>query len=173
MPLAVTHVILTIIIVDLLRDYVIKKHKRYITLHTLFIAGIGGILPDIDIALGWLYSLITGTNTSFHGGFTHTPLFGLIFLIPGLILWYKGKHRYATYFFVLTFGVLFHISLDLILGGGAYEGIMLFWPISTATFKIHLLKMVGVVGIPSAIDGIILLLWLWHEEYKHKISDFI
>jgi len=87
-------------------------------------------------------------------------------------LWYKGKHKYATYFFVITFGILFHLFLDFILGGGAYEGIMLFWPISTTTFKIHVLGSIGLISIPPAIDAIILVLWLWHEEYKHKIIDF-
>ena len=41
MPLSVTHVILTIIVVDLFRDYIMKNHQRYITLHTLLIAGVG------------------------------------------------------------------------------------------------------------------------------------
>lgn len=54
MPLAVTHVLLTIILVDLFRDYIMKNHKKYLTLHTIMIAGIAGLLPDIDIPLFWL-----------------------------------------------------------------------------------------------------------------------
>jgi len=38
MPFAVTHVLSAIIFVDLFRDY-IAKHKKYFTLHTVFIAG--------------------------------------------------------------------------------------------------------------------------------------
>lgn len=48
MPLAVTHVLLTIIAVDLFRDYFLKN-KRYFTIHTVFIAGIAGLLPDMDL----------------------------------------------------------------------------------------------------------------------------
>ncbi len=50
MPFAVTHVLLTIILVGLYRDYV-TKHQKYFTLHTVFIAGFSGLLPDIDIPL--------------------------------------------------------------------------------------------------------------------------
>mgnify|MGYP001394245677 CR=1 FL=1 len=174
MPLAVTHVLLTIILVDLYRDYVMKNHKKLLSMHTLLIAGIAGLLPDIDIMInGFLTIFNMGTALLQHGGITHTPLFGLIFLIPGFILWKQNKHKLATICFVITFGILFHIFLDFILGGGAHTGIMLFWPISTATFKLHILRQLGMANLPMAIDAIILLVWLWHEEAKHKIKDFI
>lgn len=164
MPLAVTHVLLAIIIVDLYRDY-ISKHSKLFTMHTLFIAGVAALLPDIDIPLSWLG--IMG-----HGGITHTPLFGLIFLIPAFIFLKQKKNKTAMTFFVITFGVLFHIFLDFLLGGGAYEGIMLFWPLTSTAFKIHLFTIIGVNQLPAAVDAMILLLWLWHEEKKHKITDF-
>ena len=170
MPLAVTHVLLTIIIVDLYRDYV-AKHKKYFTLHTVFIAGFAGLLPDIDLPVN-LFITFFGLSVP-HGTITHTPLFGLIFLIPGFILWYHKKHKIAMYFFVICFGILAHIFLDYLLGGGLYEGIMFFYPFSNAAFKLHLLSKLNISDIPVAIDAIILLLWLWHEEKQHKISDFI
>ncbi|MBI2102088.1 metal-dependent hydrolase [Candidatus Woesearchaeota archaeon] len=170
MPLAVTHVLLTIIVVDLYRDYV-AKHKKYFTLHTVFIAGFAGLLPDIDIPLNWLLNFF-GLSIA-HGTITHTPLFGLIFLIPGFILWHHKKHRAGMYFFVACFGVLFHLFLDYFLGGGYYEGVMIFYPFLDTTFKLHLLNKLSIPNIPAAVDSIILLLWLWHEEIKHKISDFI
>ncbi len=174
MPLAVTHVILTIVLVDLFRDYIMKKHKKYLTLHTLMIAGVAGLLPDIDIPINWILNFWGQTTTIMqHGGITHTPLFGLIFLIPGFVFWKQKKHKTATIFFVITFGILFHILLDLFLGGGAYEGITVFWPISIVTYKLHLLLNMGLTNIPHAIDAVILLGWLWHEEVKHKIRDFI
>lgn len=174
MPLAVTHVILTIILVDLYRDYV-AKHKRYFSLHTILIAGVAGLLPDIDVPISWLLNFF---GYSFellrHGGITHTLIFGLIFLIPAFILFNKGKHKISMYFFVITFGILFHVFLDYFLGGGGGNGIMLFWPLSTATFKIYLLKnFASFGGLAAGIDAFILLVWLWHEEVKHKISGFI
>lgn len=173
MPFAVTHVILTIISVDLYRDY-FTKHKRHFTLHTIVIAGIAGLLPDIDIPINWVMDAF---GYSFgimkHGGITHTAIFGLIFLIPAFIFLKRGKHKIATYFFIITFGIMFHIFLDFLLGGGAQEGVMWFWPLSANAYKIHLLDQIGLPNILLALDAVILLIWLWHEEVKHKIKDFI
>ena len=48
MPFAVTHVLFAIIAVDLYRDYV-ARHKKYFTLHIVFIAGFAGLLLDMDL----------------------------------------------------------------------------------------------------------------------------
>lgn len=175
MPYAVTHILLTIIVVALFRDFFIKRyHPKYLTLHTLVIAGVGGLLPDIDVPLNWLLnSLGYSFEILKHGGVTHTPFFALLFLIPGLILWKKEKHQTAIYFFVLAFGVFFHLLLDYLLGGGDHYGIMWLWPLTAARFKVHLLARIGLSNIPIAIDALILLGWLWYEEATHKIRDFI
>ena len=168
MPFAVTHILASIILVDLYRDY-FTKHKKYFTLHTIFIAGFAGLLPDIDIPLNWLLNLIGADLV--HRTFTHTPLFALIFLIPGFILWRKKKHTIAMYFFVTSFAVFLHIFLDYFfsIDNG---GIMFFYPLSTASYALDLLKGTSPTFF-AGIDAIILLLWLWHEEFKHKISDYI
>ena len=169
MPFAVTHVLLAIILVDLFRDY-FTKHKKYFTLHTIFIAGVAGLLPDIDIPLNWILNFF-GLGIA-HGTITHTPLFGLIFLIPAFILWHQKKHKTAMYFFVVCFGVFLHISLDYLFMGDYGSGIMFFYPFSNAAYGINLLQY-DARNFFAAIDAIILLAWLWHEEIKHKISDFI
>src|SRR3989338_9835461 len=124
MPFAVTHVLSSIILVDLYRDY-FAKHKKYFTLHTIFIAGFAGLLPDIDIPFGYFLNIF-GIELA-HRTFTHTPLFGLIFLIPAIILWRYKKHKVAMYFFVTCFGILLHISLDYLLSPDIGTGIMLFY----------------------------------------------
>lgn len=173
MPNAVTHVLLTIIAIDLYRDYV-SRHKRYFTMHTLFIAGIAGLLPDIDVPIGWLFQILNLNLPALlqHGYITHTALFGLVFLIPGIILWIEKKHKFAVIFFVICFGILFHCFFDYLIGGGRMEGIMWFFPFSTEAYRINLLSRIGLADLPTALDAIILLLWLYHEELKHKISDF-
>ena len=173
MPLAVTHVLLTIILVDLYRDY-FTKHKRYFSIHTIFIAGFAGLLPDIDLPLNWLFNLFGYTFPLWqHGGITHTPFFALLFLPFGFYLHKKKKHKMAMYFYVIAFGILFHIFLDWLLGGGNHTGIMLLWPLSEAAFKVHILNRMGLYSVPMALDALILLAWLYYEEKRHKITDFI
>jgi len=169
MPFAVTHVLSAIILVDLFRDYVVK-HKKYFTLHTIFIAGFAGLLPDVDIPLNWFLNFF-GVGIV-HQSVTHTPLFALIFLIPGLILWHNKKHKTAMYFFVICFGIFLHLFLDYLFIGDSSAGIMFFYPLSSAAYGLNLLQNVS-SNFFAGIDAIILLLWLWHEEIKHKISDFI
>jgi len=173
MPFAVTHVILTAVLVDLYRDY-FAKHRKNFTLHTILIAGIAGLLPDIDIPINWMLNTLGHSfEIMQHGGLTHTPFFGLVFLIPALILLRMKKPGTSMYFFVITFGILFHVFLDYLLGGGAWEGVMWLWPFSAEAFKIHLLPKTELITSFMAIDAIILILWLWHEEAKHKIRDFL
>lgn len=172
MPNSVTHVLLAIILVDLFRDYYLKKkYKKYITIHTIFIAGVAALLPDIDVPINWV--LGNSVELLKHGWITHTLLFSLIFLIIGLILWRKKNEKFAIYSFVISFGIFLHIFLDFLLGGGRYEGVMWLWPLSTETFKIHLLSKLNLNNVPAALDAVILLIWLWHEEVKHKIKDYI
>lgn len=166
MPFAVTHVILTIIIIDLYRDY-ITKHRTYFSLHTVLIGGIAGLLPDIDVPLAW----ILGSSNIVHGSFTHTLFFALIFLAIGFL--FSKDMKKAALFYVIGFGIFFHIFLDWFLGGGMQEGVMWFYPFSLYVSKFHLLSRIGFYNLPAAIDAIILLAWLWHEEVKHKIRDFI
>ena len=168
MPFAVTHVLSNIILVDLYRDY-FAKHKKYFTLHTIFIAGFAGLLPDIDVPLNWFLNIF-GLNIV-HGTITHTPLFALIFLIPGIILWKQKKHKIAMYFFVISFGILLHIFLDFTVRSDA-SGLMILYPLSSTTYALDIFKNAS-IDFLAGMDAIILLLWLWHEEIRHKISDYI
>ncbi len=174
MPLAVTHVLTSIILVDLYRDYV-AKHKKYFTIHTVFLAGFFGLLPDIDVPLRMLFSILGQPVPSLlqHGGITHTPFFAFLFLIPFAVFWRFGKRKHAIYFIVAAFAIMLHISLDYVIGGGALEGVMWLFPFSLQSWKIHILGYLNLSDATIAMDAIMLLVWLWHEERKHKISDFI
>lgn len=170
MPLSVTHVLLTIIVLDIYRDYVVK-HKKYFTLSTIFIGGLAGLFPDSDIVINFFLSKMSIVSSLFqHGGITHTPIIGLIFLIPFLILWMSKKRKLAVIFLVISFGILFHILLDYLIGGGDINGVMLFYPFSTNRYKIF---MFDNQTVQAGLDALILLVWLYHEEKKHKILDFI
>ena len=48
MPYAVTHVLVAIILAEIIRDYIVKDKKKF-PLHYILIAGIAGLLPDVDV----------------------------------------------------------------------------------------------------------------------------
>ncbi|HII65689.1 TPA: metal-dependent hydrolase [Candidatus Woesearchaeota archaeon] len=173
MPFAVTHVLSSIIAVDLYRDY-IAKHRKYFTLHTVFVAGFAGLLPDIDILLG---KFLSSFGVEFwHRTFTHTPFFGLLFLVPACILWGMNKKKLAMYFFVTAFGIFMHLLLDFTLSPDLAGGVLLFYPLSYADYGIGILgslTTLQTMQLYAAMDAIILMLWLWHEEWKHKIRDYL
>ncbi len=168
MPQAVVHVLFTIIVLDLFRDHIIRN-KRKIPLHYIFIGGIAGLLPDIDVPFFWILSNFLGLNVPFfHRVFTHTFLFTLVFLAISLIC-FDIKRKASEIFGIITFGVAFHIFLDWLFVGG----IAPFYPFSDVSYG---LDLIGRLQLPLAIEGmeaIVLLWWLWHEEKLHKISDFI
>lgn len=166
MPLAVTHVLLTIVAIDIFRDYIIKK-KKLIPLNFLFIGGIAGLLPDIDIPLFWLLTIFKPIAW-FHGTFTHIFLIPLIILIVSLIT-YRYNKKAGILLAIITFGYAFHILLDFLFYGCIMSP---FWPFFTPNFT-GITTYLNIPQLEMGIDAFILLGWLWHEEIKHKISDFI
>ncbi|MBI2652162.1 metal-dependent hydrolase [Candidatus Woesearchaeota archaeon] len=168
MPQAVVHVLFTIIVLDLFRDHFLKD-KLKLPLHYVFIGGVAGLLPDIDVPLFWLLKNFLGFEIPwFHRVFTHTFLFILIFLVISLI-YFDFNRKMSILFMVITFGVGFHIFLDWLLVGGVAP----FYPLSDVSYGLNL---IGRLKLPLAVEGleaIVLLWWLWHEEKTHKISDFI
>lgn len=176
MAYAVTHVILTIVILDFFRHYVFGKHNfpRYL----LVIGGIAGLLPDIDIPLSWIYSLITGISTYFHGVFTHSIIWPAVFLGLGIIFYnlnYRSKQKktknaldfqkWAKIFYVISGGWFLHLILDCFYGG--YTSML--WPLQTLT---AFCPEIGLSAYAVSIDAIILILWLVHEEVHQKVKDY-
>ena len=168
MPQAVVHVLFTIIALDLFRDHFLKN-KRILPLHYVFIGGVAGLFPDIDVPFFWALNNFLGFDVPwFHRVVTHTIYFVLIFLSLSLILSCKRK-KLSKIFAVITFGVAFHIFLDYLLVGG----IAPFYPISSAMYGLNLLSKTRLPLAVEGLEAIVLLWWLWHEERLHKISDFI
>jgi len=168
MPQAVVHILFTIIVLDLFRDHFLKN-KKIIPLHYVFIGGVAGLLPDIDVPLFWVLNKFLGFDVPwFHRIFTHTFLFVFIFLFIAF-LYYDFNKKASKIFFIISFGVAFHIFLDWLLVGAVAP----LYPFSDAIYGFNL---VGRLKLPLAVEGleaIVLLWWLWHEEKTHKISDFI
>jgi hypothetical protein len=169
MALAVTHVILTIVLLDLFRHYVFGKQKfaRYL----LVVGGVAGLFPDIDIPFGWVYNFFTGASVNFHGMFTHSIIFPVIFLGVGLFLHYRKNMKWAKIFYVISAGWFLHLVLDCLfydfIWGGELKNF--FWPWGLINFCPEW----GISQYAAGIDAIILVVWLVHEEIHNRIKDYI
>lgn len=169
MPLAVTHVLLAVILLDIFK-HLVPKYKKYFTMKVLLVAAFFSLFPDIDIFISYILRLFgTYIPLLMHRGIMHTPFIGLLFLVPAFILRKKNR-KFSIYFFVITFAILFHIFLDYLLGGELISGIMLFWPFSIQRYISYLFNFNDTKFL--ALDAIILIVWIFHEVRKRKLKDF-
>ncbi len=170
MPNAVTHILIPIILIDLIRDYKLKN-KRVLTNKHILLCGIGGILPDLDVALGLVMTALTGSSPmAFHRTLTHSIFIPLTLLAITAILHYKKKKEPFKISLMITIGYIIHLLLDFLL----IDSIMLFYPLSTAKWGLNLITGDDFgTTLMLALDTVILLAWLIHEQVKHKIIDYI
>ena len=164
MALAVTHVLIPIIILDLLRHYLFgkKKFSRYL----LVIGGIAGLAPDIDIPLSWLINLFADNNVNLHSlSISHSFLFVLVFLSIALLFQSRHNQKWANIFYVIAAGWTMHLGLDWFFG----EYKQLFWPFMTPAY---MFPSWDLWKYSESIDAIILVLWLVHEEFHKYIKDY-
>lgn len=178
MPHAVFHIIFAILIADFIREYIIKDRKKF-PIHYVFIAGMAGILPDIDVAVFWVLYFFGFSLQEIHRTFTHTLFVPMIFLALAGISWNLknrrlGKHHLkpSNIFLMIALGVSAHLFLDVIISGT----ISPFYPFSNFSFGLNLINFLPFalrqIFLPS-LDAGIFILWLIWLEYKHKISDFV
>lgn len=179
MPQAAAHILIPLILVSLFRDYYIKKkNKKKFYLHYVLIAGIAGVLPDLDILIFWVLYFAGFSYNEIHRTFMHTLFIPLIFLLLSLLTlnikinFKKTKFNLGIIFLMIFIGSFLHLFLDAVLHGT----IMPFYPFSHLSIGLNLLgylpKSLEVIA-DSTIDGILLILYLIYLELKHKISDFI
>jgi len=166
MPFAVAHIIIPIIILNLIRDKV-KGFKRKITLHEILIAGIFGILPDIDLIFDIIFNSI-GSDLHIHRMFTHNLVFPAIVAAATLLIKHK-KTRMVLY--AASLGLASHVILDFIIVGFVYP----LYPITDFGIGLNIIGLFtfSAYQILAGLDAIILLVWIIHEEKKKKIKDFI
>ena len=169
MPFAVTHVLITIIIIELIRDYFIKDKEKF-PLNLVLIGGIAGLLPDIDYFLYWFLNLKgVVAMDSVHRLLTHSLLFPAILIIIGYFTYFKNNKKATYWIMTIAIALVIHTILDAITGQTAM----------LAPFTYH---MMGFNLLPDtemgrsitlAIDTVILIGWLIYMEARHKLSQFI
>jgi len=164
MPMAVTHVILTIVIIDIFRDYISKrKFPRWYVL----VGGIAGLFPDIDMPIAWIYNFFAGTSYDFHGGITHILLIPVIIAAFSFVAYSRKNKSLGLLLGIIAFGWAFHIFLDCFLVGGYLP----LWPFYTESLCPQFIS--ERVSYMAGLDAIVLILWLIHEELAHRIRDYI
>jgi len=163
MPLAVTHILLPIILVDTFRDHFLKK-KKILSNRLILFAGLAGLLPDIDLPI----SLLLGVDL--HRTITHSIIFPLMFLILAGILYFRKNKVYFKISLMFFIGFSIHLILDIIFG----EVYFLF-PFSFEGYYFDLthLSNVYVQELYAMLDAVLLFFWLIHEELEHKIKDYL
>lgn len=167
MPAAVTHVVVSIVVVDLFRKYVLKK--KDFPLYLILLAGIAGLLPDIDVLVYWiLQSFGTASLLAIHRNFTHTLVIPVLFLLFALIFW--KKETVFHIFLVLSAGWTIHVLLDALLSGT----MPLFYPFSSALYGLNLIPFDSLSGtFYYGLDAIVLVLWLIYEYFAQNMRDYI
>ena len=76
MPQAVTHFLVVVILLELYREFFVKKKKSF-PVHYVFIGGLAGLLPDLDIAVYYALSFFGFTIQEVHRTFSHNLFFPL------------------------------------------------------------------------------------------------
>ncbi len=172
MGFAFTHLIVAWGVGKIYENISKKKIPRIAWFLLLF----GGILPDGDLLLDWIFSV------QVHRTFTHSLLF---MFLAGIVLYlisfyYKDKNKRLLWSYALSFGILMHILVDL----WSTKGIQLLWPspLFISYTSIHFLA-------PNAMDflsydllktkkmlknaifdmglGTIWIFWLWWKQKIH------
>lgn len=178
MPQAVTHFLIPVILLELFRHFFIKDKKSF-PIHYVFIGGLAGLLPDIDIAVYYILSFFGFTLQEVHRTFSHTLFVPLVFLILGFSFKkFKnetlGKHhlKLSKIFFVIAFGTFIHLLLDALISGF----IMPLYPFSSLSLGLNLIEIFPVawqgILLPT-LDAVLLIFWMISLEVRHKISEFI
>ncbi len=179
MPQAVAHILFPLIIMSLIRDYYIdKKGRKSFPLRYVLIAGIAGIIPDLDVAAFWVLSFAGVAFNEVHRTFLHTLFIPIIFLFLSLFLSMdkfsssNNKFKWNMVFAMLAFGSATHILLD-----GIFTGqLMVFYPLSYMTSGLDLFGYLpGKLAKLAApcLDALLFVIYMVYLEVKHKISDFI
>lgn len=184
MPQAVAHILIPMLFVAVLRDlYLNRKNKKVFPLHYVFIAGLAGIIPDLDIAAFWVLHFFGFSFEQIHKTYAHSLLVPMAFFLLFLILipvnkkakiCNMGKHnlKLSLIFLMLFTGSLLHLVLDGLFG----EPFTILYPFSTVMIGLNIdgyLPFELQSLFPATLDAALLIIWLFYLQLKHKISDVI
>ena len=148
-------------------------------MHYVFIGGLAGLLPDLDVAVYYVLSFFGFTMQEVHRTFSHNLFIPLVFAILALIFHSFRNKKLGEYhlklrniFLVIAFGIFIHLLLDTIIAGGINP----FYPISNYSIGLNFINLFPVNwrdSIIPSLDALLLILWMISLEVRHKISSFL
>ncbi|MBU0760230.1 MAG: metal-dependent hydrolase [Nanoarchaeota archaeon] len=117
MPQAVLHILVPLVLAALFKDwYESKKGKGTFPLHYVLIAGLAGLIPDIDIIAFWILYFFGFSLLEVHRTFAYTIFVPLIFLALALAFKNarikqirKHKLKLSVIFLMIAFGAFVHL----------------------------------------------------------------
>ncbi len=170
MPYGVTHLLVSVVAVDIVRSYFWKK-KFLFDWWILFVAGFFAVIPDIDILFKYVFQFFQKPipDLFVHRSITHAPLIILIFVMFGLIFWKFKKHKTSIFFFIAGFGLLTHLVLDFFISG-PNGGIMLGFPFSLEKLNFFIIGNPSIYIWLEGFNVFILLAWILNKELNKKFK---
>jgi membrane-bound metal-dependent hydrolase YbcI (DUF457 family) len=189
MPLAVTHILVPIIALELLKDSS-KSAAKFFSRKYAFLVGMAGLMPDLDVHLVRFAEMFgsplpvtdIGHRILFHNVWIPLGFFLFFVLFYHAIPKYtkkpkKSKAKFRNFgkvFLVLCIGWVVHLTLDSTLTGY----VMPFYPLNNYLADCNLVGWFEMeTGVPMlttlvSLDALLLFFWLWHEEEHNYIKDY-
>jgi membrane-bound metal-dependent hydrolase YbcI (DUF457 family) len=145
------------------------KKKKELPNHMLFLAGAAGLMVDIDLPLSAILGGWLGLPLPAHRILSHNIWIPLFFLVLSLFFKHKKSKTAWKIFLMFSIGTASHLLLDALLMGS----IAPFYPVSDMMWGLNIVPGAWNQDLAASMDAILILLWLSHEELKHKISDYL
>lgn len=165
MPYAVTHMLIPMILLDILRDNILKIKRKKLPNKYILIAGIAGLLPDVDIPL----SLVFGSSFAVHRTITHTVWLPLTFLLFSSLFYFFKKPEWSKVLLIAAMGVTIHIILDSTISGS----VALFYPLNKSPVGLSLIPLRDAPLFYSSLDAVLLFLYFLRISLRKKVQDIV
>ena len=169
MAYAITHFFTSVFLAVLLKSK-FSEIKKYIHVKELFIIGLFGILPDIDVFPFIINSYLNLGWLNIHRLITHNLTIATAIFLIGLFLYFKNK-KWGLIFMLGGIGWSSHLFLDWLLSGT----ITPFYPFSNFETGINIIPENNLrLGsyVLGGIDAAVLLTWSWFAILKETLKDF-
>ena len=168
MAFAVTHILSTILLLDIWRNK-IYKHKKKIPLAYIYFAGFFSMMPDLDFIVYHITNQLFGWNLV-HRIHSHTILMPMVIMVFASFMFNINK-KWGRITVLCAFAYLGHIILDYLVGWPPFTYL---WPFSSAELTFTLLpKAFKDWFWWAALDAALLIVWLFWEFKHNRIKDFM